>query len=105
MSPQIPKEKAVNFLQGYEGEAWVVPEATGQYVIAMPKEKNMCFVYAYRARQEKTLKVFTAMANAPAGSFHIKKGKRSSRSRPRYLVRLSRHRQLLKNLVSQILIA
>ena len=75
MAPQIPKEKAVNFLQGYEGEAWVVPEATGQYVIAMPKEKNMCFVYAYRAGQEKIQKTFSAIANAPAGSFHIKKGK------------------------------
>lgn len=75
IAPQIPKEKAVLFLQGYDGEAWVVPEPTGQYVIAMPKEKNKCFVYAHRAGQDKIQKIFAAIVNAPAGSLQIKKSK------------------------------
>lgn len=74
-APQIPKEKAVKFLQGYEGEAWVVPEQSGQFVIALPKEQNLCFVYGFRAGQESLEKRFVAMANVVSGSMTVKKVK------------------------------
>ena len=74
-APQVPKEKAVGFLQGYDGEAWIVPEPSGQYVIALPKEQNLCFVYGFRAGQEPVEKRFAAMANAASGSMTVKKVK------------------------------
>lgn len=81
-APQVPKEKAVNFLQGYEGEAWVVPEQSGQFVIALPKEQNPCFVYGFRAGQESVEKRFAAMANAASGSMTVKKVKDDKKKMP-----------------------
>lgn len=81
-APQVPKEKAVNFLQGYEGEAWVVPEQSGQFVIALPKEQNLCFVYGFRAGQESVEKRFAAMANAASGSMTVKKVKDDKKKMP-----------------------
>lgn len=75
VAPQIPKERAINFLQGYEGEAWVVPEPAGMFVIALPKEKNLCFVYGMRVGQAPIEKRFAAMANAASGSMTVKKTK------------------------------
>jgi hypothetical protein len=81
-APQVPKEKAVNFLQGYEGEAWLVPEQSGQFVIALPKEQNLCFVYGFRAGQESVEKRFAAMANAASGSMTVKKVKDDKKKMP-----------------------
>lgn len=81
-APKLPKDKAVGFLQGYDGEAWVVPEPSGQYVIALPKEQNLCFVYGFRAGQEPLEKRFTAIANAASGSMTVKKARDDKKRMP-----------------------
>ena len=48
---------------------------SGQFVIALPKEQNLCFVYGFRAGQESVEKRFAAMANAASGSMTVKKVK------------------------------
>lgn len=82
VAPQIPKEKSVNFLQGYEGAAWIVPEESGQYVVALPKDRNLCFVYGYRAGQEPLEKRFAAMADVASGSMTVKKLKDDTKKMP-----------------------
>lgn len=82
VAPQIPKEKSVNFLQGYEGEAWIVPEESGQYVIALPKDRNLCFVYGFRASREPLENRFAAMANVASGSMTVKKVKDDTKKMP-----------------------
>lgn len=78
-SPQIPADKAKGFLQGQPGEAWLVPEPSGQFVIAMPKEKNVCMVYGRRAGPQQVEKIFTAMANAAPSPLIVKKLKDETR--------------------------
>lgn len=75
MAPQIPKEKATPFLQGFQGEAWVIPEPSGKYVVALPKEQNICFLYGFRADQTLLEKQFGAIANAAVSSMTVKKTK------------------------------
>lgn len=69
----IPKERAMNFLQGQEGDAWIVPESTGEYVIAIPKTPGICYAYARSAGHAKSQRIFAAIANAPGGTFSVRK--------------------------------
>jgi hypothetical protein len=46
--PELPKEKAAPFLQGTPGSAWPVPDKHGVFVLALPKGRNTCSVFAYR---------------------------------------------------------
>lgn len=80
LAPQLPKDKARSFLQGYAGEAWLVPESSGQYVVAIPKDQNTCYAYAYRAPKQKVEELFASIASAPSDTFNIKRGKSETKS-------------------------
>lgn len=49
--PSFPKDKAAPFLNGMDGDAWPVVSSLGNFVIALPKGKKLCAVYAPRANQ------------------------------------------------------
>jgi hypothetical protein len=46
--PALSPEKAGRFLLGMDGNAWPVPDRNGVFVVALPKGKNLCSVFARR---------------------------------------------------------
>lgn len=62
-TPRLPPEKAAGFLRGQPGDAWSVPDPSGQFVLALLRDKNMCMVYGIRADPAKVEKTFGAIAN------------------------------------------
>lgn len=78
---QLPAEKAAVFLKGGRGNAWMVPNPHGQFVLVIDTEKNLCAVYA------KTVPALAAQAmfekvvgNAPAPFRSERKHNNSSTS-------------------------
>lgn len=60
-APELPPEKAAMFLLGSPGNAWPVPDKNGVFVVALPRDKNICLVYARRvnaqAASERFIKI------------------------------------------------
>lgn len=57
-APELPPDKAAMFLQGNPGNAWPVPDKNGVFVVALPKDKNICFVYARRVNSQAAEDLF-----------------------------------------------
>lgn len=72
LSPQLPKEKAAQFLQGKPGSAWPVPEQSGTFILAIRSDKPMCMVYGMKADNEAVEKIFSSMAKAAPSPMVIK---------------------------------
>ena len=65
--PNLPPEKASNFLQGQPGKAWPVPDKHGVFVLAIPHGKNLCTVFARRVNGPEAIARFQRLvASAPA---------------------------------------
>jgi hypothetical protein len=65
--PTLPPEKAAHFLLGKQGDAWPVPDKYGIFVLAIPKEKNFCAIFARRANTDEAKKLFLELvAIAPS---------------------------------------
>ena len=67
-APSLPAEKASNFLNGYQGKAWPVPNKNGLFVVAITTKKNICMVYARRGNTsmaEESFKAFLAKPKKP----------------------------------------
>ena len=45
----LPAEQAENFLRGHAGNAWVVPNPYGDFILAIPAGEDVCTLYARRA--------------------------------------------------------
>lgn len=65
--PELPPEKAGRFLQGMDGNAWPVPDRNGVFVVALPKGKNLCSVFARRVDAQAAEERFVRLVQkAPA---------------------------------------
>lgn len=65
--PKLTPEQAAHFLAGNQGDAWPISDTTGTFVLALPRDKNICAVYARRADATKAEKLFVALVgNSPA---------------------------------------
>jgi hypothetical protein len=71
--PSLPQEKATLFLNGKQGDAWPIPDKRGTFVIALPKDKNFCALFARRADTETALRLFTALVSNPPAPLTSKK--------------------------------
>lgn len=68
--PKFPPAQAAHFLMGMEGDAWPVPAGgqTGNLVLSLPSQKNVCALMARRANQadvERDFITLVAKAAAP----------------------------------------
>ncbi|HEY1147973.1 MAG TPA: hypothetical protein VGF27_05330 [Pseudoduganella sp.] len=63
--PKLPAEKAAPFLNGGAGDAWPVPHQGdfGNFVLALPAGKNMCAIFARRARSADVEQMFNSMVS------------------------------------------
>jgi hypothetical protein len=65
--PELPPEKAGRFLQNMDGNAWPVPDRNGVFVVAVPKGKNLCSVFARRVDAQAAEEKFMSLVQkAPA---------------------------------------
>lgn len=62
--PAFPPEQASQFLNGRPGDAWPIMSSLGQFVIALPKERPLCSVYARRAPQEDVEALFNKLVSS-----------------------------------------
>jgi hypothetical protein len=64
--PRLPPESAKFFLGQYKGDAWPVPYKgrTGNFVLAMATDKNLCKVFARRADARQIEREFLATVKA-----------------------------------------
>ena len=68
---KLPQENAKLFTKDTDGDAWAIPYhgAIGNFVLAMPKGKKICAVYARRVNTETLDLLFSQVAEtAPAPS-------------------------------------
>lgn len=59
--PKLTPDNSAHFLSGSEGDAWPVPDKTGTFVLALPRNKNICMVYARRADTTKAEQIFVGL--------------------------------------------
>lgn len=67
--PKLPPEKAEHFLSGLKGDAWPVPDKSGEFVLTIHEEINFCAVYARRANTEGAIRLFTQLVASPPPPF------------------------------------
>ena len=71
--PALTPEMAAHFLAGNQGDAWPVPDKRGTFVLALPRGKKFCALYARRADTDEAIKLFDALVTHPPAPLIVKK--------------------------------
>jgi len=64
--PTLPPDQAEPYVSGRTADIWPVPDKHGTFLLAISRERNICFISGRRADTEATVKLFTKLvATAP----------------------------------------
>ncbi|HEY6528026.1 MAG TPA: hypothetical protein VIZ65_04990 [Cellvibrionaceae bacterium] len=70
---QMPAEDTRKLLRGAEGNAWIVPDDSGAFILALQEKSRICTVIAHHADAKSVEEAFLKLVNSPIAPLETKK--------------------------------
>lgn len=72
-APPMPEQETRKLLRGAKGTAWVVPEESGGFILAVHDSRRVCTVLAHHANAKAVEQAFLGLVNKPIPPLEAKK--------------------------------
>jgi hypothetical protein len=70
---QMPAEDTRKLLRGAQGTAWIVPNDSGAFILAIQEKSRVCKVIAHHAEAKSVEEAFLKLVNNPIAPLEAKK--------------------------------